>query len=375
VGLVTSARLHYRKLLVIAALATALAIAVLSYAGRRHGAAACRSQAPSAVGVAAARWIQAAIENVPCGGTGRASYGTKDNLGGEMAALDPIEDPAGGYLGVYDSPFGPSARAKQLDFRVSLARSADLIHWTRVRVLDPDGAVQPTLRPIPGRAGYLLAYEKRSRRKEADHIRIRYYATLGAVMHNRVAAQVDLPIRLSRYNNGTPAFLSIDWRGAIGRSIIQLAFHYETATAHGLPGPDREATGTLRGFRKWQAERDSAVDASLDGHGLEGSHGDRRQFSLDGRLWRVYEAQTRFGDYATWHVLLYDVSSGKLHPLELKTANGHSLSSVGIPTVQVLRAPDRNRLVLVVTVFVFRLGDASAAPGEAPGELVYYQPR
>jgi hypothetical protein len=288
-----------------------------------------------------------------------------------MASLDPIDDPAGGYLGVYHSPIGSGGNARRSIFRIILARSADLIHWARVRILDPQGASMPTLRQIPGDRGYLLAYEKHLPRRVAHSIRIRYYATRSALLANSPAAQVDLPLRFSRFSNGTPSVQSIDWRGGLARSTIGLAFHYETATANGKPGPDREAAGTLRGFRDWRAFRTGSVDAGLNAQGLAGSHGDRRQFSFAGRLWRVYEAQTRFGDFGTWHVLLDDLAAHTFRPLRLMTAAARpAASSFGNPTVQVLRAPGGRGRALVVTMFVFSAGAASAMPGE----LVYYQP-
>jgi hypothetical protein len=312
-----------------------------------------------------------AIEQVPCAGTGRASYGTNDSAGAEIASLDPIDDPAGGYLGVYDSPIAAPGDAKRSIFRVILARSADLIHWTRVRILDPVGASQPTLRAIPGGDGYLLAYEKHLPGRVAHSLRIRYYATRSALLRNHTTAQVDLPIHFSRFSNGTPSLQSIVWHGGLARSTIGLTFHYETATSNGKPGPDREASGTLRGFHDWQVSRDGPVDASLDGQGLIGSHGDRRQFSFAGRLWRVYEAQTRFGDFGTWHVLLDDIAEHSFRKLRFTTgARLPASSSFGNPTAAVLRAPDGHGRVLVVTMFVFSAGQAAATPGE----LVYYQP-
>jgi hypothetical protein len=238
-----------------------------------------------------------------------------------------------------------------------------------VQVLDPSGASVPSLRAIPGAAGYLLAYEKQGRSR-MGHVRIRYYATLAALRSNRAAAQVDLPIRFSPFNNGTPSFLSIDWRGGPARSVVKLAFHYETARRRRHPGPDREAVGTLGGLRRWQAAPDAAIDALLARRGLAGNHGGVREFAIDGRRWRVYEGQTAFGDFSGWHVLLYDVSSGALEPLALRTPSGRSSSSFGNPTATVLRAPDGSRRVLVVTVFVFSAGPSSSDPGE----LVYYQP-
>lgn len=317
------------------------------------------------------RWLPAALELIPCPSTGRVSYGTVDSAGAVMGSLDPIDDPAGGYLGVYDSGVKASGAAGTSTFQVAIARSADLIHWARVRVLDPRGASMPSLRQIPGQAGYLLVYEKHLPGRVAHSLRLRYYPSRTALLSNEPGAQVDLPIRFSRYSNGTPAFLAIAWNGALARSTIALSFHYETSTPNGKPGADREALGVLTGFAHWRTVRDTAVDDALDRLGFAGNHGDRRAFAFGGRAWRVYEAQGRTGDFGTWRVLLYDAASRRFQPLALSTATvSHATTSFGNPTVQVLRDPGGHGMALVVTIFVF--STPRSAP--APGELVFYQP-
>jgi len=328
---------------------------------------ACHANGPGAVAGALGGWLTAALEEVPCPDSGRVVYDARDNLDAPMDALDPIDDPAGGYLGVYHVPGRPLARG-QLNYEVVLAHSDDLIDWTRVRVLDPVGASMPTLAAIPGTPGYLLAYEKST--GKVDYIRLVYYSSLATLLKGQVDATVGLPLRFSSLANGTPSFVSIDWAGGLDHSVIQLAFHYEAPTSRGLTGPDREATGTLYGFRRWQARRDTATDAALVKLGLAGSHGDRRQFSFDGTQWRVYEAQLQLGNFATWHLLLYDVATRQFEPLELALADGHFGTSFGNPIATVLRSPTGRGQVLAVTVFVFGSG---AAAREA-GELVYYQP-
>jgi hypothetical protein len=351
-----------RRRWVTIALIAILVVLVIALVGPRRGAP-CPSPLSNGVGAVPMQSLEHALESIPCVSSGRVSYNTRDDVGEQMAALDPIAGPRGDYLAVYSSPIGRSR------FRVSLAGSEDLIHWKRLAVLDPDGATMPSLRQIAGAPGYLLAYEKLSARR-LHFIRIRYYPTLAALLGGRVGAQIDLPIRFSRYNNGTPAFLAIDWNGGLKRSILTVAFHYETASRSGVPGPDREAIGQLRGFRSWRVSKDSAIDAQLDDDGFAGSHGDRRQFSFGGKLWRVYEAQTVFNEFAAWHVLLYDVSSGRFYPLRLTTATGVRSASFGTPTATILRAPGGTGMALVVTIYVF----GSDGAGAGAGELVYYEP-
>jgi hypothetical protein len=306
--------------------------------------------------------LQGLIENVPDAASGRASYGTTDNRGGSMDVLDPIAGPAGGYLGVYHTEYGPDPS----QFRISLAQSADLIHWTRTVVLDPVGASMPTLRAVPN-GGFLLAYEKKTPHG-GNSVRLRYYRSLGKLEAGRFAAQRELPQTFSRFNDGTPTILSVTWHHALARSVIHIGFHYETESRRS-PGPDREAIGTLVDFKRWTARTVTPLDAALDRQGLSGSHGDWRQFSFAGSRWRIYEGQATWGDFGSWRVLLQDLSNGRLYPLTLSSDAQGIARSVANPTVAVRPAPDGDGQVLVVTLYLF----AAHAPA-VPGELVYYQP-
>jgi len=306
--------------------------------------------------------LQSLIDDVPCVGSGQVSYGTADNLGESMDVLDPIADPGGGYLGVYHTEFGPYA----WEFRISLAYSPDLIHWTRIVVLDPLGASMPTLCTTPG-GGFLLAYEKKIP-KVGNIVRLRYYASLAELEAGHYAAQRDLPQTFSRYNNGTPTILSVTWHHSLWRSVLHIGFHYETE-AKGGRGPDREAIGTLVDFRRWTAHTEKPLDAALDQQGLSGSHGDWRQFSFAGDRWRIYEGQAVWDDFGSWRVVLQDTSTGQLFPLTLSSDTQAVSGSVANPVVAVLPAPGAaGQQVLVVTLYLF-----SADSPAVPGELVYYQ--
>jgi hypothetical protein len=305
--------------------------------------------------------LQNLIDDVPCPGSGQVSFGTTDNLGESMDVLDPIADPAGGYLGVYHTEFGPQA----WQFRISLAYSPDLMHWTHIAVLDPLGASMPTLSTTPG-GGFLLAYEKKIP-KLGNIVRLRYYASLAKLEAGRYAAQRDLPQTFSHFNDGTPTILSVTWHHSLWRSVLHIGFHYETE-AKGGRGPDREAIGTLVDFRRWTAHTEKPLDAALDQQGLAGSHGDWRQFSFAGDRWRIYEGQAVWDDFGSWRVVLQDTSTGQLFPLTLSSDAQAVSGSVANPVVSVLPAPGGSGQVLVVTLYLF-----SADSPAVPGELVYYQ--
>lgn len=226
----------------------------------------------------------------------------------------------------------------------------------------------PTVRAIPGTRGYLLAFERILSQAAGNILVLRYYPTLGRLLAGRFSAAADLPRRFSPYNNGTPAILAVTWRGALARSVIELGFHYEAAV-DGHRGADREALGTLVGFRHWTAWRDERIDAALDRLGLAGNHGDWREFSFEEGNWRVYEAQQRLGSFSTWHLLIGRGNSGEITPLTLSTGTGVRITSVGNPVANIEPVPTGNGEVLVVSAFVF---DASVGADE--GELVYYVP-
>lgn len=317
--------------------------------------------APPTAEASAAR-LEQMIDEVPTLDTGRVVVGANDDHGEQLGALDPIDDPAGGYIAVYHSPYrAPVGRT----FKISLAHSNDLVHWTRLRVLDWIGASMPTLRPIPGTGGYLLVYEKQ--RPRGDVLRIAYFRSRASLLAGRAAGERDLPRKFSPYNNGTPTILRIDWRGSPRRSLIELGFHYQSEARHGA-GADREAIGQLVGFRTWRARKDNQADQALSARRLDGSHGDWRQFAFDGFLWRIYEGQSHFDSFRSWRVVLYNAASRTMYPLSLQLG-GSQITSVGNPIVRWVAAPGGGGRVLVITAFVF----AASAPN-LTGELVYYQP-
>jgi hypothetical protein len=332
----------------------------------------CQTPAPSpdsgTHAPTSAQRLQSLIEQVPCPQTGRVSYGTADNLGNTMSVLDPVSAPGGGYLGVYHTPYRDTPGGVENDFRINLATSTDLIHWTWVTMLDSAGASMPTLRSIPGAPGYLLAYEKRLPGR-GSFVRLRYYRTLQDLLAGRYAAQRELPRCFSQYNNGTPTILWTRWNHSLSRSVIELGFHYQTVVKKWRPGPDREALGTLRGFRRWSARLDPATDSALQGIGLSGSHGDWRQFSFEGGRWRLYEGQTAYNDFGTWRVVLEDATTHRVYQLALRMGSDAVSNSFANPVARLETAPGGHGNVLVVTMFLF----SSQLPG-GTGELVYYEP-
>ncbi len=80
-------------------------------------------------------------------------YSAKDDQGNGLDTLKIIENPSGGYLGVYH-------RYVNNAFRISLAKSTDLLNWTFQEDLD-QYASNPRLSQLSDKS-YLLTYEKDS---------------------------------------------------------------------------------------------------------------------------------------------------------------------------------------------------------------------
>jgi len=280
--------------------------------------------------------------------------------------LNPV-DPVRSYLGTYHVNVGPNR------FALRLATSRDLKTWRKLADFDARGGGMGTLKALPGGA-FLLAYEAQEPTAAGGRIdssvRLRYYRDPAALVSGTPTEERTLPRRLSTTNEGTPDFRSVVWNGSMANSVITLGFHWLDHGTRQHPrkaAVDRQGRGTLAGDR-WTAVRDTAADRAMTQLGFNGNHGGRRQFvSPDGRSWRVYEAQRYANGWASWRLLLYDMTRRTWKVLHLKTPGGSK--SFANPTISMVPSPKRLAgHALVMTMFVPSQG---AGPGES-GEAVAY---
>jgi hypothetical protein len=173
---------------------------------------------------------------------------------------------------------------------------------------------------------------------------------------------------LSACNEGTPSIDRISLGADLDSSWVELGFHY-----HRDCRVDRQALGTLTGFRTWTAARYLELDAAVEraaaavGEQVRGNIGDRDHLRYLGRDYDLIEAQGRRGDFATWRIYLHDRATGTAERLEVMTHRGST--AFANPTATVLRDPT-GRDALLVTLFLPMEG---AAPGEA-GSLLQSSP-
>jgi hypothetical protein len=280
-------------------------------------------------------------------------YDAHDSVGNRMDTAKVIPSPAGGYLAVYH------------DHEVChLATSTDLMIWTHRAVID-EPATQPTITST-GDGGLLTAVEFND--GHGGQLRVRYWPTLEALLAGRPAREFLAPRTLSACNEGTPSFRRISLDTDLDSSRIELGFHY-----HRNCRVDRQALGTLTGFRAWTAARHPELDAAVEraaaavGEQVRGNIGDRDHLRYRGRDYDLIEAQRRRGDFATWRIYLYDRATGNAERLAVMTHGGST--AFANPTATMLRDP-AGRDALMVTMFLPMEG---AAPGEA-GSLLYLVP-
>lgn len=306
---------------------------------------------PAAPNPNAAEELKAIIEQVN-EATG-VRYHAHDNHGHSLDTLKIIENPNGGYLGVYHSFVDG-------DFTVKLATSTDLLNWTHQVDLDRFGS-QPTLEALET-GGYLLIHEHDRHDGQGANLRFRHYPNLDALLSGNFDREFDAPRSFSPCAEGTPHVYRAELSPDIDNSTIEIGFHYFRDC-----DVDRQARGILTNFNTWTAEIDEPLNTPLEEAGVAGGNiGDRDGLTFGGTYFTLHEVQGGKNDWASWRCYLYDWSAGAYTPLTLRTANGSE--ACANPTFSLVTSPN-GKPAIVVTVWIPGQG---AAPGEN-GELIYYR--
>ncbi|MHA5047499.1 hypothetical protein [Streptomyces sp. SD15] len=271
------------------------------------------------------------------------AYDLRDDSGRTMDTAQITQVPDGTYLAVYHTTLADGR------FHAAIAGSTDLRLWTRRHDFGA-GTSQPTL-AADDRGGYVLAYEK----DPDNHIAVRGYRDLDALLAGKAAHVYDAPRTLSRCAEGTPDITSVH------DGTIELTGHYRAGC-----DTDRELRATLKDFATWQVTPDRRLDGALAAWGTRGNMGDRSTLELEGRRLILTEGQQWRGDFGSWRTYAYDPMTGRADRLAVRTHGGSR--SLANPSATLLTDPDGHP-ALLVSLFVPREG---AAPGES-GQLVYWR--
>jgi hypothetical protein len=277
-------------------------------------------------------------------------YDAVDDRGNRLDTLKIIQVGKSRYVGVHHTLIDGH-------FTVMVASSRNLIDWDHEGVLAGNGS-QPTIADL-GRRGFVIAYEHDAPR--GIGLRFRHYRNLQTLFQGQWAHQFIAPLTLSRAAQGTPNIYGTSLGEGIDDSQIRVGLHY---FRNGVV--DRQATGTLRDFSLWHAQRQPFLDNRPLALGARGNIGDRDYIAFEGYDFNVHETEIVRGDWSSWRTYLYDFRSRSAHWLHVKTHGGSY--AFGNPTVTEVTLPNGKR-GLAITQFLFQEG---AAPGEA-GQLIYYR--
>ncbi len=284
-------------------------------------------------------------------------YDAKDSAGNRMDTLKIIDNPEGGYLGVYHSP-------DSVDFTVHVATSNDLIHWQYQSDLSSH-ASQPTLVSLP-EGSFLAAWEADNRPKLPwkSWVHIQSYKNLDDLLAGKGGRGFDAPHTLVPPDGGaegTPNIYSVTLAPDLAHSIIDLGFHYYKDFT-----VDRQARGTLVNFSTWTTREEKELNLAIESHHIGGNIGGRDCLIFRGVRYNLIEGQYTFSDFGSWRTFIYDWRTGKDTELTIRTHGG--TASFANPKWSLVKGP-AGKPALVMTVY---LPSQGSAPGEA-GELVYYR--
>jgi hypothetical protein len=298
------------------------------------------------------------VQNVPSASGYR--YAASDDRGSSLDALKIIDNPDGGYLGVYHIQVAGV-------YYVMVATSENLLTWRRRTMLASEGS-HPTITRLPGGA-FLVAHESRTGcvgsgappgSPNGTCLRFLHYPSVNALLTRKSDRALQVRRTESRCAEGTPNIYSAQLNPDLDHSTIRVGFHYSRDCKI-----DRQATGTLVNFAYWGAEVAQGPNASLDLAGASGHIGDRDAVGfVDGMTYRLVEGQLVLGDSSSWRPFLWSQAYGAKQ-LSIRTHRGST--AFANPTASWVKTTGGGR-ALVFTQFVPASG---AAPGEA-GELIYY---
>jgi len=309
-------------------------------------------------------------------------YDAKDNQGCGLHAIKIIENPEGGYIGVYHFTVGG---IDSQFYQVRLANSTDLLHWNFSRTIEYQ-ASQPTIARAPNDA-YIVAFDKHIKGNSShwNHsLGFHYYPNLTSLLEHSPELNFTVPHTLGNIS-GLEGTLNI-YNITIEDSELLRAcvgFHYNNGSLIEL-GWDRVAVGWLnislnppRNPRWGEVRALIEYNKKLEQINVKGHIGDRDYGQIFGGNFTLQEAnllshKENVSDcryWSSWRIFLYDHSKENFTKLNIRTH--FNAMSIGNPTFTFLGSPNEKPCI-VVTYFLFIEG-LPTEYGNKSGELIFYK--
>jgi len=308
-------------------------------------------------------FVEEIFANVENSDGNKSRYHALDSSNSSLDTLKILENPEGGYFGVYHS----NVRGF---FEVRLASSSNLLDWTFVSTLDHN-ASQPTFAATP-KGGYIVAYEKGDSACNCSHLRFRYYSNASELSSGFSDSTYDAERTLSSTHEGTPSFYNVTLQGCAIKCCV--GFHFDNGSV------DYVATGWLTISQRdphvvfWNDTKPwTECDQLQNTYRVKGNIGDRDYGKILGRYFTLQEAnlveRSPETNFAALRVYLYDHTLGQFLRLYLRSE--FNSTSFGNPTFTLLKSPN-NKTCVVVTYFLFQEGLPKGYEDKS-GELIFYK--
>jgi len=314
-------------------------------------------------------FVEEIFQDVSGLGENQYRYNAVDSCGARLDTIKIIENPYGGYLGIYHN--GSAG-----NFEVRLANSTDLLNWTFMGIIE-ENASQPTIAEAPNGA-FIVAFEKHI---DGNHsLGFHYYSNLTSLLEFTFELNFTVPCTLGSSSGleGTPNLYNITiTEPELLRACV--GFHFNNSTEDSL-GLDRVAVGSLNiglnppSYQSWEVKTIEQYDKKLEQMDVKGHIGDRDYGRVSGRDFTLQEASllppNESLHWASWRIFLYDHSWGSFRML--KIATHFNATSFGNPTFTFLAKSPNNKSCVVCTYFLFSEGLASEYQNKS-GELIFYK--
>ena len=309
-----------------------------------------------------------------------SAYDAMDNQGNYMTCVKVIDlvGQSAKYAAVYYSPYAVTGGYR---YKINLATSSDLIHWTFVRML-VDNADMPDIKTVSNGSWLILAHEQwinggaNGPSTAPCQVGFELFYDSTDLLNGTISASWVAPSYVSTLN-GTPniydAHLTL-YNGYWAADLV-IGFHYWTGSQ------DADGYATVRKFAlpqggtKWNPSAASGYNLDLTNAGVH-DIGLRDNFSTSNGTYNVQEGNlgTPGGTWDEWRIFLYTygdtnvwpTGSGTVQQLSPQTPNGSY--SFGGPRVSIVNSPSGVGNAMFVSYFIFSQG---AGTGEA-GNLIYY---
>jgi hypothetical protein len=311
------------------------------------------------------------FEDVKGPSENQCRYNAVDSKNYRLDAIKIIENPNGGYLGIYH--FDPGGI-----YQVMLANSTDLLHWVYIETIEQNASM-PTIAETTNGA-FIVGFDKHI--NGSHSLGFHYYPNVTSLLEHSPELNFTVPHTLGNSSGleGTPNFYSATIIESELLSIC-VGFHYNNGTKDNL-GWDRVAIGSLNitlnppRYQGWEVKPFEQYNKKIEQLDVKGHIGDRDYGQIFGRNFTLQEAnllppeeeavnRTRY--WASWRVFLHDYSTGNFSKLSIATH--FNATSFGNPTFTFLKSPN-NKTCIVVTYFLFREGLPDNYKDKA-GELIF----